>query len=128
MVHPFSASFGAWLDAAALSVSRAGYNTCAAILRSRAAAVLVPDARVSDQVPRAELLDRMGAAVALVCPAGVPSVEALAGAMADALDRRARSDASVDVAVDGVAVTADLLARLVAGEDPWAPERMEQPV
>ena len=129
VVHPFAARFGAWRDAAALSVSRAGYNTCAASLRSPAAIVLVPDPRLSDQVPRARLLDRGGAAVALASAGAAPGVDALTGAMADALARRgARSTVgAAAVRTDGAAVTVELLTRLVAREDPWAPEWREPP-
>jgi hypothetical protein len=34
-VHPFSGDFTAWLEPAALSISRCGYNTSTALLRSR---------------------------------------------------------------------------------------------
>jgi predicted glycosyltransferase len=127
-VHPFSTRFEAWLDGATVSVSRAGYNTCAALLRSPAAAVLVPDPSLSDQTRRAQLFGAAGVAIPVESSGAAPPVEALAAAMATALDRHGVDPAGepVPVAVDGAAVTGSLLERLVAGEDPWAPECRER--
>lgn len=124
VVHPFSTRFEAWLDAATVSVSRAGYNTCAASLRSPAAVVLVPDPRLSDQTQRARRFADAGFAITVESPDAAPPVDALADAMAAALDRPGadRVGAGVPGAVDGAAVTVALLERLVAGEVPWAPE------
>ena len=120
-VHEFSDAFGAWLDGAALSVSRGGYNTVAALLRSRVPAVVVPDPSVSDQRPRAATLARFGIATVVDDAAGVPDGAALQRAMLRALEV-GRPEVGFDLA--GAATTADLLERLVAGEDPWAPERV----
>jgi len=127
VVHPFSTRFEAWLDAATVSVSRAGYNTCAASVRSPAAVVLVPDPRLSDQTLRARRFADAGVAISVESPDAAPPVEVLAAAMAAALVRRGvdPAGAPVPVAVDGAAVTVALLERLVAGEDPWVPEWQE---
>lgn len=64
IVVPFSADFPVWLEGAALSVSRAGYNTCARLLVSRTGvpAVLVPHPRMSDQARRASVMAALGRA------------------------------------------------------------------
>ncbi len=120
VVHEFSGAFAAWLDGAALSISRAGYNTVAALLRSRVPAVVVPDPSVSDQRPRVRALARTGTAVVVDEGAVVPSAAALQTAIPRALER-GRPDVAFDL--DGAAATRDLLERLNAGEQPWAPER-----
>lgn len=77
-VVPFAGDFPAWLEGAALSVSRAGYNTCARLLSSRTGvpAVLVPNPQMSDQVQRASVMAKLGwAAMVLGDP---PEVTALA--------------------------------------------------
>ena len=121
VVHPFSDSFGAWLEGAALSISRSGYNTATAILRSRVPAVLVPDPSVSDQPPRAAMLQAANLAV-FVDDGDVPDVAALRDAMLRAV---ARGRPNVELDLDGAVATVDLLERLVAGEAPWASERAE---
>ena len=118
-VHEFSGAFGTWVDGAALSISRGGYNTVAALLRSRVPAVVVPDPSVSDQRPRAETLARLGLAT-VVDDSGLPDPKALQTAIVDALES-GRPDVGFDL--DGATVTCELLERLVAGEQPWAPER-----
>jgi predicted glycosyltransferase len=55
--------FQALLDGAALSVSRAGYNTAINILRSPVPAVLAPASHVTDQELRAARFDAAGAAI-----------------------------------------------------------------
>jgi predicted glycosyltransferase len=119
VVHEFSDAFGAWLDRAELSISRGGYNTVTALLRSRVPAVVVPDPSVSDQRPRAAMLQASNLAV-FVDDGGVPDVAALQDGMVTAL---ARGRPAVELDLDGAAVTGDLLERLAAGESPWAPER-----
>jgi predicted glycosyltransferase len=61
-VHAFSPDFQSWMCASELSISRAGYNTCAGILRCRARALLIPDEHMSDQPFRAERLAALGLA------------------------------------------------------------------
>jgi predicted glycosyltransferase len=59
VVRPFSDDFLSWLAGAEMSISRAGYNTCASVLEARVPAVLVPGRLVSDQVFRARRLAAM---------------------------------------------------------------------
>jgi predicted glycosyltransferase len=59
MLRSFSDDFLACLAAAEMSISRAGYNTCANLLESRVPAVLVPSGLVSDQAFRARRLADM---------------------------------------------------------------------
>ena len=77
----------------------------------------------------ATLLAQNGAAVTVVSPDAAPPVDVLVSALAEALRRRRAEPesarAAAAVATDGVPVTADLLTRLVAGEDPWASEWLE---
>lgn len=120
VVREFSSAFGAWLDGAALSISRGGYNTVASLMRSRVPAVVIPDPSVSDQRPRAAALARIGAIVAFDDGSLVPRAAALQPAILRALER-GRPDVRFDL--EGADTTRDLLERLVAGEQPWAPER-----
>jgi len=61
-VKPFASNFIDWMQAADLSISQAGYNTCANILETRTPAILIPDTEMSDQLPRAKLLSAHGVA------------------------------------------------------------------
>jgi predicted glycosyltransferase len=81
---PFSPHFLAWLGAADLSISYAGYNTCANLLATRARAIIVPNPRMSDQAARAAVLQSLG--VATVLPAAGLSAATLADALAGALE------------------------------------------
>jgi len=74
IVLSFSPEFPAWLRRSALSVSRAGYNTCADLLNARVPAVLVPHPRMSDQGLRAERMRAHG--LAAVIMGDPPDVEA----------------------------------------------------
>jgi predicted glycosyltransferase len=56
----FSEDYLAWLAHAGLSISCAGYNTCANLLRIGTPAVLVPNTAMSDQVQRSHLLQSRG--------------------------------------------------------------------
>ena len=89
--------------APSLSISRGGYNTVAALLRSRVPAVLVPDPSVSDQRPRAEALARFGAVIAVDTGSTVPDAAVLQPAMLRALDA-ADPDSQFDL--DGASVHA----------------------
>jgi hypothetical protein len=75
---------------------------------------------VSDQRPRAAVLERAGVTVVVDDGSAVPNRAALRTAMLKAL---AQGQPTVAFDVDGATCTRDLLERLVAGEDPWAPER-----
>jgi predicted glycosyltransferase len=59
-VAPFVDDFLSWMRAADLSISRAGYNTCANVLETRSRALLVPNPRMSDQPFRAQRLAELG--------------------------------------------------------------------
>ncbi|ABI57698.1 glycosyltransferase family protein [Alkalilimnicola ehrlichii MLHE-1] len=61
-LHPFGPAYSAWLRGAALSISCAGYNTCAQLLQLRRPALLVPNTAMSDQLRRAERLQARGLA------------------------------------------------------------------
>jgi predicted glycosyltransferase len=61
----FNDNFMEWLGSAALSVSYAGYNTCANLLAARQRALLLAHPAMSDQPTRAALMERVGAARAL---------------------------------------------------------------
>ncbi len=59
----FDPDFGRWLQGAVLSVSCAGYNTCANLLATGTPALLLPNPAMSDQTERARLLAALGIAV-----------------------------------------------------------------
>ena len=85
LVHGFSTDFPAMLHTAALSVSRCGYNTSTALLRSRVPAVVVPARGITDQSMRAALLAKHGLAVAVDSERDT-DVDALRAAMESALE------------------------------------------
>ena len=114
MLRPFGADFLPLLQAAALSVSCAGYNTCANILETRCRAVLVPDPEMSDQTIRAALLAARHVAV-VVPPAGLDGTK-LAAAMLKCL---AASPPGHDIALDGAERTRVLIEE-IAGSGPQA--------
>ncbi len=62
---PFSQDYFRWMQRCQLSISCAGYNTCANILRTACRAILIPNTEMSDQTVRAELLARVGVKVML---------------------------------------------------------------
>jgi predicted glycosyltransferase len=112
----FTSAFGSWLAGSALSISRGGYNTTVDLLCARVRAVVVPDARMSDQGARARRLAQFG--LAAVVEGDPPRAEAIAAAIGHALAAprpRHRLD------VGGVAATRTLLERLVTGsEGAWS--------
>jgi predicted glycosyltransferase len=61
-IRRFASDFAVQLQDCALSISRAGYNTCAALLQAGVRAVLVPDPAMSDQAFRARRLAELGLA------------------------------------------------------------------
>ena len=106
-VLPFSQEFPAWLRRSELSISQAGYNTCADLLAARVPAVLVPHAEMSDQRFRAERMQAYG--LATVAPGNPPDVDVLV----DAIKRARAAPRPVhDFALQGVAETRTLLERL----------------
>ncbi len=103
-IRRFGPGFAAALGASALSISRAGYNTCAALLRSRTRAVLVPDPVMSDQVYRARRFAELG--LARIVEGEPPAVDALVTAMRGALTG---PEPWHDLDLDGVANTGALI-------------------
>lgn len=106
---PFSAHYLAWLGAADLSVSHAGYNTCANLLATWARAIVVPNPRMSDQAARAAMLQSLG--VATVLPAAGLTPAALADALYAGLERPRPAHA---LRLDGAIRAAEFLAQLAA--------------
>jgi predicted glycosyltransferase len=104
-VHPFSSAFAGWLGHAALSISRAGYNTSTGLLAAGIPAVVVPDPRLSDQPARGRLLAAAGL-VHLVEGDRQDDVDAVAAAISAALDGP-RPRHTFDL--DGVATTRRLV-------------------
>jgi predicted glycosyltransferase len=100
-IHDFSPSFLGWLDGAALSINRAGYNTTAALLRSRVRAVVVPGPRLSDQRPRAQRMAGFGLA-AIVDSDRETDITTMAAAIERALAMPAPAH---NFDLDGVAAT-----------------------
>jgi len=115
-LRSFSPDFASWLAGSALSISRAGYNTCSQILHVGARSVLVPDPDMSDQGPRATRLAELG--LATVVEGRPPRPEDIAAAITTAL---ARSPARPELDLDGVAATRAILEKLGAGDTPGGP-------
>jgi len=59
-IAPFADDFQTWLQAADLSLSMAGYNTCMAILAAGARALVLPFHQNREQAMRARLLEARG--------------------------------------------------------------------
>ncbi|MGH7894392.1 MAG: glycosyltransferase family protein [Candidatus Binatia bacterium] len=108
----FTPEFAHWLEGSALSISRGGYNTSVQLLRSRVAAVVVPDPRMSDQGPRARRLAELG--LATVVEGDPPPADAVAAAIAQALAEPPRRHG---LDLGGVATTRALLEGLAAGSE-----------
>jgi predicted glycosyltransferase len=64
-LREFGLDFLGRLAGADLSISHAGYNTCVNLLETRRRAVLVPDARMSDQTFRARRFEDLGLATCI---------------------------------------------------------------
>ncbi len=112
-LEPFSSRFLAQLAAADVSVSRAGYNTCANVLEARVRAVLVPSTHRSDQCLRAARLQAAGFAHVLAAHPPVP--EAIAAAV---LRAAARPRPIVDLDLDGAERSAVVIADLARALSP----------
>lgn len=102
----FFPDFPAWLAGSTLSISRAGYNTCAQILASGVRSILVPNPDNADQTPRARRLAEFG--VAAVVEGDPPDAAAIAAAITTALSRPPARHA---LDLDGVAATRMMLER-----------------
>lgn len=107
LLRPFSADFLSWLKAASLSISSAGYNTCANILETGARALLVPDPETADQVTRAMLLEQRR--LASVLAPNILSVKRLADAMLESL---ATVPPPHNIALDGAERTCALIEKI----------------
>ncbi len=106
----FSVDFLASLRGARVSISQAGYNTCANILEARARAILVPDPTMVDQVIRARRLAELGAATV------IPIEELSPERLADEIERAgARAAPEVSVDLDGARRTRALLEASLPG-------------
>jgi predicted glycosyltransferase len=103
-IRRFGPEFERCLHASALSISRAGYNTCAALLRSRTRAVLAPDPVMSDQEFRAKRFVELG--LATVVEGSPPDVGALMSAIQTTLTS---APPRHGFAIDGVARTRALV-------------------
>jgi predicted glycosyltransferase len=108
-LRDFSPDFDGWLAASALSISRCGYNTAVQILASRVRAVVVPNPDNSDQEPRGRRLAQLG--LATVVEGAVPSVEAVAAGIEEALARPAMRHG---LDLGGIAATRAFLERTSA--------------
>lgn len=107
----FADDFRAYLAHATLSISCAGYNTCADLLASGTPALVVPNTAMSDQWLRAQLLDGLGVA------ALVPEPDAGGDLLADFIQRtlqdpRPRSAPAVNL--DGARRSGRIIAELLA--------------
>ena len=107
ILRPFAADFLSWLHAARLSVSGAGYNTCANLLETRVRAVLVPDPETSDQVTRAMLL--AARQIMTIAAEAASAEEELAKAMLECLQG---IPSRHDIALDGAERTCALIEKM----------------
>jgi predicted glycosyltransferase len=96
----FFPGFSDWLASSTLSISRAGYNTCAEILASGVRSVLVPNPDNADQAPRARRLAELG--LATLVTGAASNANAIADATLTALARPAAPHA---LRLDGVEAT-----------------------
>jgi predicted glycosyltransferase len=109
-IEPFGPDFLTRLAASELSVSRAGYNTCANLLETGARAVLVPSGARSDQRLRAARMKALG--LAEVLEDDPPAPEAIAAAARGALPH---PRPTCDLDLEGVERSCDALGELVGG-------------
>ncbi len=106
-VERFSGDFSAWLQAADVSISMAGYNTCMNILVTRANALLYPFDQNREQGMRARRLAALGAVDVL------SSRELAPARLAERLRAKLRQEPGpVAVETDGAARTAAWLESL----------------
>lgn len=107
----FDPDFRQWLQGADLSVSCAGYNTCANLLASGTPALLLPNPAMSDQAERARMLAARGVAV-YVPRAGEGVADALPELM---LRNLGRDRVRHSIRLDGAGQSARWIERLVSG-------------
>ncbi|SDB08716.1 Predicted glycosyl transferase [Desulfonatronum thiosulfatophilum] len=119
-IERFTNRFTAWLSAADLSVSMAGYNTTMNLLAAGARAMVLPFAQNREQSMRAQRLQRRGVMTVLKEDDLAPSV--FSGLLHDALNRglngrRGLGHQCLDdgvlpvVNLNGAATTAEILVR-----------------
>ena len=113
-IRRFGPDFERCLHNSAISISRAGYNTCATLLRSRTRALLAPDPVMSDQGFRARRFAELG--LAAVVEGNPPDVGALMAAVEATL---VSPPPRHGFAVDGVART----RALVEAVNTWSSSR-----
>jgi len=106
-LEPFSTSFLRRMATADLSISRAGYNTCANILETRTPAVVVPDRTMFDQLWRARRLTERGLVQAVLDDP--IDVGKLAAAIAAGFSR---GPVTHDLDLDGARRTREILESL----------------
>jgi predicted glycosyltransferase len=106
-LEPFTPDFLAWMATADLSISQAGYNTCANVLETRSRAILVPNPSMYDQPPRARRLVQRGLMRAIDLDR--LDADGLAAAILEALAARRPVH---DVDLDGARRSCALLATL----------------
>jgi predicted glycosyltransferase len=109
-LEPFTADFLPWMAGADLSISQAGYNTCANVLETRARSILVPNPSMYDQPPRARRLAERGLTRAL--DAARLDADGLAAAILAALSGPPPVH---DLDLDGARRTREALEQLVDG-------------
>lgn len=68
LLRPFTPDFLHWMAAAELSISCAGYNTCANVLETRCRALLMPNTSMADQMGRASVMAGLGVAQVIAPP------------------------------------------------------------
>ena len=116
-LEPFSADFLPWMAAADVSISQAGYNTCANVLETRVRAILVPNPATLDQVVRARRLAERG--LARILEPGDLNPDRLAQAILEALECPRPAH---DVDLDGAETTRRLL-EVIAEDGRWSASR-----
>ena len=96
-----------------LSVSRAGYNTVADLLRAGCRAVVVPlsDGAETEQLRRAEVLSNAG--LVETVPGGDQSSEALAAAIDRAMERPPADSSRIDL--QGARRSAEIVSAILSG-------------
>lgn len=109
-LEPFTADFLPWMAGTDLSISQAGYNTCANVLETRARSILVPNPSMYDQPPRARRLAEQGLTRTL--DSARLDVDGLATAILAALSGPAPVH---DLDLDGARRTREALEQLVSG-------------
>ena len=106
----FDPYFTSWLSDASLSISCAGYNTCANLLATRTPALLMPDPAMSDQPERVRLLVNHGIADSILPEGG--GDETLVSAISA---RLGGPKTSHTIKIDGAAESARCIERVVSG-------------